>query len=204
MRKSALFSMIVAIFACGQASADNFSYNKIDLGLIGTNIDYGNGIEIDGVGLGANGSWEFGSNVFGFGGVSHVELSVDGEELGSITQSSLGLGFNVPLGSRIDLVGTAAYQRADLLDADGYDAGAADGYGIGLGVRGLGGKRFHWHANLNYSDLDGEGGLAYEAGFRFQFTRLFGLGLDLSASDDDGVTTGIATLAFRFQFGDRD
>lgn len=99
----------------------------------------------------------------GSNGISYIDYSYEGEEVGSITQS-----------------------------------------GLGLGVRGLIGKRLNWHAGVDYVDLGYGGDFSYGAGFRYQFGRLFGLGLDVSASEDEGVSTGVATLAFRFQFADRE
>ena len=74
-------------------------------------------------------------------------------------------------------------------------------------VRG-GTGRLEWKVGMEYVDLDfddDEGGFdardtMFNAGFRYRFTRLFALGLDVAGNGDDETS---ATVAFRWNFADR-
>jgi hypothetical protein len=89
-----------------------------------------------------------------------------------------------------------------------FDTFSGNGYGLHLGLRG-GTGRFEWNAGLEYTDVnfdlpDEEGFDAsdtmFQAGFRYKFTPLFALGLDIAGNGDDEAS---ATLAFRWNFNDR-
>lgn len=207
MRKTIACGALAALMA-GPALADNFSYNMIELGLLGTTVDdQGSDLDAEGGGLSFRGSAEFTPNVFGFVDLSSTryELKYYDEHF-DIGRGGLGVGFNFPLGSGLDLVTGASLQRVRMQSE--FDTFSGNGYGLHLGLRG-GSGRFEWHAGLDYTDVDFDlpGDEAFDAsdtmfgaGFRYHFTRLFSLGLDVAGNGDDEAR---AAVAFRWTFNDR-
>lgn len=209
MRKIILSGAVAALTLAAQAQADNFSYNILELGLVGTTVDDQSGdLDTEGGGLSLDASVELTPNVFGF-----LELSRTTHEFKyyddqfDIGRSALGVGFNFPLGRGLDLVSGVSLQKLRM-DSD-FDAFSGYGYGLHLGLRG-GTGRLEWKAGLEYVDIDfdlaGDEGFdardtMFKAGFRYRFTRLFALGLDVAGNGDDETR---AAVAFRWNFADRD
>lgn len=207
MRKTIACGAIAALMA-GPALADNFSYNQIELGLSGSTVDdQASDLDAEGGGLSLNASAEFTPNVFGFIDVSGTRYDLKYyDEHFDIGRGGVGIGFNFPLARGLDLVSGASLQRVRMESE--FDTFSGNGYGLHLGLRG-GGGRFEWHAGLDYTDVnfdlpEDEGFEAsdtmFQAGFRYNFTRLFALGLDVAGNGDDETS---ATVAFRWTFNDR-
>lgn len=208
MRKISIAAALASAALAGPALADNFSYNLIELGLTGSTVDdQGGDLDAEGSGLSFAASAEFTPNVFGFIDLSgnRYDLKYYDEHF-DIGRGGLGLGFNYPLGRGLDLVTGVSLQR--LRTETDFDTFSGNGYGLHLGLRG-GTGRIEWNAGLEYTDVnfdlpDGEGFDAsdtmFQAGFRYKFTPLFALGLDIAGNGDDETS---ATLAFRWNFNDR-
>jgi len=207
MRKIVLPAALVAATLAAPAMADNFSYNMIELGITGSTVDDQSGdLDTEGGGLSLDASVELTPNLFGFLDLSTTthEFKYYDEEF-DIGRGAIGLGVNFPLSRGLDLVTGASLQRlrmeSDLDSFSGY------GYGLHLGLRG-GSGRMEWKVGMDYTDLDfddDEGGFdardtMFNAGFRYRFTRMFALGLDVAGNGDDETS---ATVAFRWNFADR-
>lgn len=209
MRKFVAVGALGALMAGPVLAADNFSYNQIELGLIGTSVDDEAGdLDTEGGGLSLAASVEFTPNVFGFINLSSVrhEFKYYDEDF-DIGRAGIGVGFNLPLTQRLDLVSGISLEGLRL--DDGIDEIDGSGYGLNLGLRGGGGRsRFEWNVGLKYVDLkfdDENGDFSLDdtfltGGFRYSFTRTFALGLDLSSNGDDESS---ALVAFRWTFADR-
>lgn len=199
---------LAATALAAPAMADNFSYNILEIGLTGSTVDdQGGDLDAEGGGLSLAASAEFTPNVFGFLDISgnRYDLKYYDEHF-DIGRGALGLGFNYPLGRGLDLVTGVSFQR--LRTETDFDTFSGNGYGLHLSLRG-GTGRLEWNAGLEYTDVnfdlpDEEGFDAsdtmFKAGFRYRFTPLFALGLDLAGNGDDEAR---ATLAFRWNFNDR-
>ena len=198
---------LAAMALAAPALADNFSYNLIDLGIVGSTVDdQGGDLDAEGGGISFGASAEFTPNVFGFINLSSTRYDLKYyDEHFDIGRGGLGIGFAYPLGRGLDLVTGASLQRLRM-ETD-LDTFSGNGYGLHLGLRG-GSGRVEWHAGLEYTDINfdlpGEEGFdasdtMFQAGFRYRFTRLFSLGLDLAGNGDDETR---ATLGFRWTFGD--
>lgn len=208
MRKSIACGAIAALLAGPAMAADNFSYNMIELGIIGSTVDdQGGDLDAEGGGLSFSGSVELTPNVFGFVDLANTryELKYYDEEF-DIGRGALGVGLNYPLGRGLDLVTGVSLQRLRM--ENDFDTFSGNGYGLHLGLRG-GSGRLEWNAGLKYVDVnfdlpDDEGFDAsdtmFQAGFRYNFTPMFGLGLDIAGNGDDETN---ALLAFRWTFSDR-
>lgn len=208
MRKNAVALGALAALLAGPALADNFSYNTLELGLVGTNVDdQASDLDTEGGGLALTGSVEFTPNLFGFADLRSTrhELKYYDEHF-DIGQAAIGLGFNVPLGTGLDLYSGVSLQRLRM-ETD-FDTFSGNGYGLHLGLRGDAG-RVEWNVGLKYLDLDFDlpedaafsaRDTMFQAGFRYRFTRVFAMGLDLAGNGDDETS---AVLAFRWTFADR-
>jgi len=203
MHKSLALSAIAALALAGPAVAGDFSYNTLELGLIGDSIDDPNGDQgLDGSGMSVSGTWAFSPGLFGFASLSGTDYEYRNYDNQDFTagQLQLGVGFNVPLTSQLDLVSGISMQRLRLEDQDNYTLNES-GYGLKVGLRGLVGRRFEWTAGLNYVDYgDNKDDTFWNAGFRYYFTRMFAMGLDVGSTDKN---EGNAVLAFRWDFGNR-
>ncbi|MFO7324360.1 MAG: outer membrane beta-barrel protein [Pseudomonadota bacterium] len=198
----------LALASTPALAADNFSYNMIDLGIVGSTVDDQDGdLDVEGGGIRFRGSAELTPNVFGFLELSSTRYDLKYyDEHFDIGRGALGIGFNYPLAPGLDLVAGASLQR--MRTESLVDTFSGNGYGLHFGLRG-GTGRIEWHAGLDYSDFDFDLGedsfeasdTMFHAGFRYKFTPLFSLGLDLAGNGDDETN---ATLAFRWTFGDRD
>lgn len=203
MRSVQVVAAMAVLLVGGPVVAGDFSYNMLELGLYGEAIDDPDGDEgIDGSGLSLNGSWAFTPGVFGFAslaGTDYEYRNYDDSDF-SAGHLKLGVGFNVPLSERLDLVSGVSLQRLRLED-DFNNTLNERGYGLNVGLRGLVGQRFEWTAGLDYVDYGRDNDdTSWKAGFRYYFTRLFAMGLDLGSTDEE---QGSAVIAFRWDFGNR-
>lgn len=205
MRKSLALSAIAAMALAGPAlAADKFSYTYIEGSLSGEAIDDPNGNEeIEGSGVGLTGSVALNKHVFGFmnlSGTDYQYKNYDDSDF-SIGRFGLGVGLNVPLGSRVDLVSGVSLQRLRAKLEDFDDATNEQGYGLNVGLRGLIGERLQWTVGLNYVDFgDNFDDTSWTTGFRYYFTRTFAMGLDVGSTDKN---QGQGLIAFRWDIGNR-
>lgn len=193
MRKSVALGVIAALGLSGQAfAAEGFSYNLLEASYSNVELD---GTSADGDVLGIGGSVEFTQNFFGFASLAdgNYDAGVD------TFQTTLGLGYALPLNTNLDLVVGASYERykvkAPVLGSD-----TENGYGLNLGLRGRVGEQLELNGGLKYIDLGGGADdTTFNVGARYYFTPAFAAGVDVS-TNDDGTTYG---LAVRYDFGNR-
>jgi hypothetical protein len=196
MRRSVAAAGAVAALLAGPALAEGFSYNNLELGFIGTEIeDIEPGVDLEGDGLGISGSVEFGPSIHGFASIRGVEYE---EEL-DVGSFSVGLGFNHSLAPALDLFSGISYERIKL-ELDGASDIIEEGYGLTAGLRGRVGERLELTAGVKYTDYgDDLDDTTLMAGGRYYFTRNFAAGLDYSENDDGDTWI----IALRYDFGDR-
>ncbi|HTP40098.1 MAG TPA: outer membrane beta-barrel protein [Steroidobacteraceae bacterium] len=201
MRKTLAIPALAALGLAGPVLAGDFSYNTLELGLIGDSIDDPHGSEdLDGSGISVSGSWALSPNLFAFGGVSGTDYEYRHyDDNFNASQWQAGVGFNFPLSPQLDLVSGISLQHLRLdNDRDELDE---SGYGLKAGLRGLLGRRLEWTAGLNYVDYgNGDNDTSWTAGFRYYFTRLFAVGVDVGSTDSNEANV---LLAFRWDFGNR-
>jgi hypothetical protein len=192
MRKHLALGAVLAIglgTSAFAAEAEGFSYNLIEGGYVTTEID---DFDIDGEGFTVGGSFELGSNLFGFASINDIDY--DGPV--SSNQITVGLGFNWALSPDLDLVSGISYERIEA-KVSGVSADD-DGFGLNVGLRGRVAERLELTGNVKYADFgNGSDDFTLSAGGRYYFTDAFAAGPDLS-HNDDGTTWGIS---FRYDFG---
>jgi len=209
MRKTVLPGAVAALVLAAPAMADNFSYNILEFGIVGSSVDDQSGdLDTEGHGLSLDASVELTPNLFGFLELSRVSHEFKYYEDGfDIGRGALGAGVNFPLAAGLDLVAGASVQKLRMESE--FDAFSGYGYGLNLGLRGGAGK-LEWTVGMEYVDLDFDlsgdesfdaADTMFNAGLRYRFTRLFALGLDVAGNGDDEAS---AAVAFRWNFANRD
>jgi hypothetical protein len=173
----------------------NFNYNQLDLGISYIGAD---DIDLDGLGLVAEGSWEMRQYLIGKAAIHASGITLDGEDYAQQLHLNLGLGTALPLGDRIDFLAGASFLRVNV-DYEYYSNASDNGYSLNAGFRGLVGERFDWTVVADYYDWGGGAdGIAVTAGFRVPFTEKFGMGLDFTR--DFEAKSFRAVLDFRLAF----
>ena len=193
MLRSTLFILLVAFSASGYGQGVDYTYVQASYGQM--ELDLGIA-DVDGDGFGISGSAAVSENfhVFGDYQMAGLDFGVDLDIL------ELGFGYNTAISETMDFVARAAYVRLEA-DAPGVPSDAADGYGIGIGVRGMVADDVELHGGLDYIDVDSSGGSSdsetrFRAGFMYGFSENFSAGLDGSWWDD----VSILRITARFSF----
>ncbi|MEJ0099967.1 MAG: outer membrane beta-barrel protein [Pseudomonadota bacterium] len=206
MRKFLVLSALATLGVAGPVMAGTFSYDMVEAGIIGDTIDDPNGNDdLDGQGLSIAGSVSLTPNLYGFAGASSTDYEyrhIDDSDF-TVGNFNIGLGFHVPLNRRIDLVTGVSLQRLRL--HNDTDTLNEDGYGLDVGLRGMLGPRLQWTVGMHYVDYGRDGGddgddTSWSAGFRYYFTRVFAVGVDVGSTDKNQAN---ALIAFRWDLGNR-
>lgn len=205
MKKQLALAVVLATASFG-ATADELSYNYVDLGYQQSDIDDLG----DGDGAVVNASVALGESLHLFGSYARqsAEERLFIEDLDDtatldidINTYRIGLGYNHAFNERLDLVVRGAYERQhfDVSIADiGSGDGKADGYSAEVGVRGLLADRFEGWAMAGYADvgsinvegesIDGDEGdddqVYGRLGAQFKFNDTWGIVGETRLSDD--------------------
>lgn len=203
MRKHLVLSTAAVLALVGQAQAAEMSYSYVQGDLLRPELRAGGGSET-GSGLGIEGSFAFGPRMFGITRIDSDKYSGGGASI-RFTNSSLGLGGRVPLGSVVDFIGTASLESVKVRVSDGVDSvsDSVSGWGLAAGVRGQAGEKLQWNAGLKYRDIDDiDSIISVTAGGRYYVTPAFALGLDLTSRqyDEDILDFKEAILSFNFRY----
>jgi hypothetical protein len=125
-----------------------------------------------------------------------------------LVESSFGVGYRYPLGTRLDLVGEISYMTTQLdfgsLAGENFDT-KGTGVGAGVGVRWNPRPSFEAYATgtvspvakVSLDERDFASGTVVNAGIRWYFFQDLGVGIDYRSGD---LSTW--TLSMRFGFGD--
>ena len=169
------------------ANAEGFDYTYAEIGYVMTELDV-SGVDIDGDGLGFNGSFEIADQWFLTGSYSAQDF--DGVD---VNMWSVGGGFHMPMSDRVDFVTTLAWVNAEL------DAGIVsvddDGFGLGVGVRTRLTDAFEVDAGIGYVDMT-DSTTAFNLSGRYHFTDSFAVGAGVGI-DSDATSWN---FGFRAQF----
>lgn len=184
MKKQLALALALAL-APFAAAADALSYTFVEGGYAKVHADDADldNPEADGAFL--RGSYDFGSGVNVFGGVSRVSEDFD---LGDgftldldVTQYELGLGYHQSMSERVDFIAEAAYLRLDI-DAevpqvpDASASDVANGGRVTIGLRGAMSDALEGWVKANYYDGgDFEGAFSGTVGVQFKFNATWGI-----------------------------
>ena len=167
MMRSVLFTALLALSA--SAAAQDFDYNYLSLGYERVTLDDGT-FDVDGDGIGLNGSFEIGESFFVFGGYGMAEFEEAGIEVDADTLS-IGLGWHTALSNEVDFVAGLSYEYIDL-SALGISVDD-NGIGLGVGLRFAASDAIEVNGGIDYVDYSDGGD-----------DTTFGLGMLYSVSDN--------------------
>jgi hypothetical protein len=202
MRKSFILGSVAALAISGQALAeDGFSYTYLDLGYTDSELEFsdsGVDADADGDGFRLGGSFALTDRIHLLASYSDLDYEFDVGGLTGETSAdilSVGGGVNIPLKPTLDFVGTLAYTKGEIDEADFDD----DGFTLGAGLRGRVAERLELTGGIQYlegdlSDIFGD--TSFGVGARYFFTNMFALVADVNVGDD----TTAWMLGGRFNF----
>ncbi len=165
------------------AGAGDMSYSYVEATVGQTEIDVGNGNQVDGDGFGIAGSLAVAPNVHLFADYTTADFdaNVDANTI------RVGGGYNQGITESADLIVRLAYVQSEVQTPFGdFDE---DGFGVGVGVRGTLAESFELEGGIDYVDLGGDssGDTSFSGAARYFFTPMFAVGVGIAIGDD--VTT---------------
>lgn len=175
MKRSPLALTLLAALPFAASAADGVSYSYVEGGY--TQTDLAN-TGTDAEGFSIRGSGAIAPNFHLFGDYSKQEIddtSID------FDQWRLGVGYNVEINPKLDLVTRAAYEK--------FDAGSGldfDGYSVEAGVRGAFTPNLEGYALAGYEDGDELDGDFYgRVGAQVKFNPTWGINGEVKFADGD-------------------
>ncbi|HEX2140337.1 MAG TPA: outer membrane beta-barrel protein [Woeseiaceae bacterium] len=189
MWRSVMF--LAAFSVSGAAYAEGFDYSFVE-GSYGQ-VDF-DGVDGDGMGIG--GSFALTDSFHVFGGYETGDFD-GGVDLNAL---ELGVGYNMPVTDVVDFVASLSYVSAEAeVTVPGLGSISADenGYGLGVGLRGMATPQLELNGGIEYVDLDSGSDTGFGAGFLYHFSESLAVGLSGDWADD--VNT--YALNGRFSFG---
>lgn len=172
--KRSLISLALLAALPFAASASELSYNYVEGGYSrlapGSNTD----------GWAVNGSMALGRSFHAFGGFQSL-----GSGLADLDVLTVGVGYNHSLGGSTDLVSRLSYNRYEA-SASSFGISFSENSWTGeVGVRSQLAPSFEGYVFAGYErPSEGSGDFYGRIGAQYNFTRSFGLVLDLKATDD--------------------
>jgi hypothetical protein len=192
MLRSVLFTALLALSA--SATAQDFDYNYLSLGYQRVNLDDGT-FDVDGDGLGLEGSFEVGESFFIFGGYGMAEFEEQGITV-DVDQATVGLGWHTELSDNVDFVTGLSYEY---IDVSALGLGVDDnGIGLGVGLRYAASDNIEINGGVDYVDYsDGGDDTTFGLGFLYGVTESIDIGLNGEWGDDSSAYG----ISGRFYFG---
>lgn len=157
-------------------AAEGVTYNYVTAGYQASNGD------VDADGYAARGSVAFHDNFHVFGGFGNQDI--DDTPL-DFDRYNIGLGYNLEITPRTDLLARVAYEKLDGGTVLGQDLDF-DGWSTEVGVRGLLAQNFDGYALVGYEDFDGgiDGDFYGRLGANVNFTPNWGINGDVKFNGD--------------------
>jgi len=177
MARSFFLLVLLALSANATAQEDGFKYSFISASY--NNADYDQ-FNSDGDGFGVGVSLAFADNF-------HVFGNYVGADLGSSFDANgweAGVGFNTPISNLMDIVVQLSLVTAEV-DTP-FGTVDDDGYSVAAGLRAGANEWIELDVGIAYVDTDSGAETALEAGFLFNVSSSFAVGV--SGSWDDDVT----------------
>jgi Outer membrane protein beta-barrel domain len=180
MQRFVSFLLLMGLASAAAADGLNYTYAEVGYGRI--NID---NPDVDGDAFGIGGSFALTDEFHLFGSYSTANLDFDVD----YTQFDLGFGFNAPISDTIDVVATLSYVDVEV-GASGFGSADDNGYGVGVGLRGLVSPQLELFGGVEYVDLNDSGSdTSLGAGLRYNFNEIFSMGLSGAWGDDVSTYT---------------
>lgn len=181
--KALVGSCLLAATPLAAQAADGMSYSFVDLGYAEIDIDGAP----SGDGFALRGSVGFAENFFAY--ADYATYGFPGSL--DVDVYSVGLGGRIGVSDSVDLVGRAAYAKADA-SVGGFSVDD-DGYQLAAGVRAEVADGFELEGNVIYTDFGGSADdTELAVGGRYFFTENFAVGAEIRTGDDaDTIFAGV-------------
>lgn len=188
MRRSCLIVALLSLAAT--AAAEGLDYSFVQGSYSQVEFD---DIDVDGDSFGIAGSFAIGDRFAVIAGYEAADYDFDVET----TAYEIGGLFHVPLSDRVDFVSTLSYVSLEV-DVPNFGSVDDDGFGVGIGLRGMASPKVEFDGGISYVDFsDGGDDTTFGAGVRYHFTDAVSAGLDGSWGDD----TSAYGISGRIGFG---
>ena len=192
MLRSVMFTALLALSA--SATAQDFDYNFFSLGYQRVTLDDGT-FDVDGDGIGLNGSFEISESFFVFGGYGMAEFEEAGIEV-DVDNLSIGLGWHTGLSDKVDLVAGLSYEYIDV-SALGLSADD-NGIGLGVGLRFAASETIEVNGGVDHVDYsDGGDDTTFGLGMLYSVSD----NVDIGVSGEWGDDSSAYGINGRFYFG---
>jgi hypothetical protein len=187
MRRSCVFAALLSLPAATVAEGLDYSFVQGSY----TQVEFDD-IDADGDGFGIAGSFAIGDRFAVIAGYEVADYDFDIESTGF----EIGGQFHAPLSDRVDFVSTLSYVSLEV-DVPGFGSVDDDGFGVGVGLRGMASPRVELNGGVSYVDFsDGGDDTSFGAGIRYNFTDAVSAGLDGNWGDDASAYGISGRIAF--------
>jgi opacity protein-like surface antigen len=187
MKRFVSYLLLMGMSVGAYAEGLNYTYGEVGYGIV--EID---DADVDGDGFNIAGSFALTDEFHIFGGYSTASLDFGID----FNQLELGIGYNTPISNSVDVVATLAYVNVEV-EAAGFGSEDDNGFGIGVGLRGMVSPQVELHGGIEYIDLSDSGSdTGFGAGIRYNFTEQFAVGLRGDWTDDVSQITLAGRLYF--------
>jgi len=178
MARSIYAVPLLLLASVASAQQDGFSYSYIQASY--SRADYDNyNADGDGFGVGVSVAISDQFHLFGSYMGADLEDTVDADGW------QAGVGFNTPISDAMDVVIRASYVSLEVSHPL-FGSVDDDGFGLGAGVRVAASDKIELDLGLSYVDTDSGNDTSLDAGFLFNATDAFAIGV--SGSWDDNVS----------------
>ena len=182
-------AMAAVLSLSAAAAAEDMDYSYVQASYSQVEFD---SIGIDGDGFGVEGSYGIGDRFAVIAGYESGDLDFGADTTGF----ELGGLFHAPLSDNVDLVTTLSYVSVEI-DVPGLGSADDDGYGVGVGLRGMASQKIELNGGVSYVDLSDSGDdTSFGAGIRYHFTEAVSGGLSGGWGDDTSAYGIDARIAF--------
>jgi hypothetical protein len=187
MKRSCLIAALLSL--SGAAAAEGLDYSFVQGTYSQVEFD---DLDVDGDAFGIAGSFAIGDRFAIIAGYEvgdyDFDLETTGYEIGGL--------FHTPLTDRVDFVSTLSYVSLEV-DVPGFGSVDDDGFGLGVGLRGMVSPQVELNGGVSYVDFsDGGDDTTFGAGVRYNFTDAVSAGLDGSWGDDTSAYGISGRIAF--------
>jgi len=179
MVRSIFAVLLLLLASVAAAQQDGFSYSYLTASYSRADYDDLN-VDGDGFGLGVSVAITDQFHLFGSYVGADLEDTVDTDGW------EAGIGFNTPISDAMDVVIRASYVTVEV-NHPVFGKTDDDGFGLGAGVRVAASEKIELDLGLSYVDTDSGSDTALEAGFLFNATDAFAIGVSGSWDDDVNV-----------------
>jgi hypothetical protein len=189
MKRTALFSAVIAAFAAPSLALADMNYTKLEVAVL--DVEVGQGLDVDGDGFEFGGSFEITDSIHLFGSWQDqsLDFDIDGRSL------EIGGGWSHSFSDKLDFVGTLSYVDAEL--KQGSFTADDDGLALGGGIRTRLGDSFELDVGLKYVDFDESGS---DTGFGVGGHYYFNDSMALGATADFNDNADTLRVGFRWEF----